>query len=250
MTNITAEQLGVPCGAQPATGSVLVSREAELSALEQCPWLLAFDGRPLLRGRAYDAVKRLTDVVFSMLALVVALPVFLACALAVKIESPGGPVLFVQERSGRHGKRFKLLKLRTMVPNAEELKESLRHLNQRRWPDFKIENDPRITRTGRFLRTTSLDELPQLLNVLRGDMSLVGPRPISLVAASHLPWQTERFDVRPGLTGLWQVGGRTSTSFLERVRLDIAYIERRRLSLDLVILVRTVPTVLFRRGSV
>src|SRR5262249_42485043 len=156
--------------------------------------------------------------------------------VAIKLTSPHGPVLFVQRRTGYRGRQFKLYKLRTMVPNAEAMKSRLAHLNDRQWPDFKIKRDPRVTRVGRLLRTTSIDELPQLFNVLRGDMSLVGPRPTSLPSSEYERWQAERFGVRPGLTGLWQVAARDSSSFDQRLRLDIAYATRQSLRLDLEIL--------------
>jgi lipopolysaccharide/colanic/teichoic acid biosynthesis glycosyltransferase len=136
-----------------------------------------------------------------------------------------------------------------MVPNAEDLKRQLTHLNELQWPDFKITNDPRITRIGRFLRKTSLDELPQLFNVLKGEMSLVGPRPTSFSATTYSLWHTERLDVKPGLTGLWQITGRGTIEFDERLRFDIAYIERRCLWLDIQILFRTVTAVLEQRGA-
>jgi lipopolysaccharide/colanic/teichoic acid biosynthesis glycosyltransferase len=136
-----------------------------------------------------------------------------------------------------------------MVPNADVLKKELAHLNELQWPDFKITNDPRITRMGRFLRKTSLDELPQLLNVLRGDMSLVGPRPTSFSPETYELWQTERLDVMPGITGLWQIMGRGSMEFDDRVRLDVAYIERRCVWLDIQILLRTVAVVWKQRGA-
>jgi lipopolysaccharide/colanic/teichoic acid biosynthesis glycosyltransferase len=142
-----------------------------------------------------------------------------------------------------------MYKFRTMVANAEALKKELAHLNELQWPDFKITNDPRITRVGGFLRKASLDELPQLLNVLRGDMSLVGPRPTSFSAQTYKLWHTERLDVQPGLTGLWQIVGRGTSEFNDRLRLDIAYIERRCLWLDVQILVRTVTVVLEQRGA-
>ncbi|MCA9917787.1 MAG: sugar transferase [Anaerolineales bacterium] len=179
------------------------------------------------------------DIVLVLLSLFLVLPLLALCALLIKLESPDGPVLFYQKRTGINGYKFKMFKFRTMVPNAEELKKELAHLNELQWPDFKITNDPRITRMGRFLRKTSLDELPQLLNVLRGEMSLVGPRPTSFSANTYDLWHTERLDVLPGLTGLWQIIGRGSMEFDERVRLDIAYIERRSLWLDMQILVRT-----------
>ena len=136
-----------------------------------------------------------------------------------------------------------------MVPNAEELKLKLLHLNELQWPDFKISNDPRVTKVGKFLRKTSLDELPQILNILKGDMSFVGPRPTSFAADTYRLWQTERLDVIPGLTGLWQVYGRAETEFDERLRQDIAYIKNRCLLLDIAIIVLTVGAVFVGRGA-
>jgi lipopolysaccharide/colanic/teichoic acid biosynthesis glycosyltransferase len=136
-----------------------------------------------------------------------------------------------------------------MVYNAEELKHKYMPLNELQWPDFKITNDPRVTRVGRVLRKTSLDELPQLLNVLKGDMSLVGPRPTSFSAETYALWQTERLDVTPGITGLWQIMGRASMEFTDRVYLDVLYIEHCSLWLDIQILVRTVFAVLAQRGA-
>ena len=213
-------------------------------------WLDQFNPRTrLLRGRAYLIVKRLMDLSIVIALMPFILPVALLCAFLIKLESPGGPVMFIQYRTGKGGRLFPMYKLRTMVPNAEEMKKQLMHLNELQWPDFKITNDPRITLTGRILRKTSLDELPQLLNVLRGDMSLVGPRPTSFGADTYLLWQTERLDVTPGITGLWQVLGRASTEFDERLRLDIAYIENRCLWLDINILFRTISAVLEQKGA-
>jgi lipopolysaccharide/colanic/teichoic acid biosynthesis glycosyltransferase len=142
-----------------------------------------------------------------------------------------------------------MFKVRTMVHNAAELKEKYAHLNELSWPDFKITNDPRVTRVGRFLRKTSLDELPQVFNVLLGDMSLVGPRPTSFAADTYSLWHTARLEVKPGLTGLWQISGRYQLDFDERLRLDIAYIRHRCLALDLYILFRTVGAVFSGRGA-
>ncbi|MBP8001548.1 MAG: sugar transferase [Chloroflexi bacterium] len=189
------------------------------------------------------------DVAMVVGSLPLLLPLFLLCALLIKIESPGGPVMFRQKRTGKGGRAFLMYKFRTMVPNAEALKKELAHLNELQWPDFKITNDPRITRVGRFLRKTSLDELPQLLNVFQGEMSLVGPRPTSFLPETYELWQTERLDILPGLTGLWQIIGRGSMEFDERVRLDVAYIERRCIWLDVQILFRTVTAVLQQRGA-
>ncbi len=214
--------------------------------LERCPWLRRYDRRkPWLPHRVYLVAKRSLDLLLVVLAAPVLVLLLVLCALAVKIEAPREPVLFSQLRSGAGGRRFRLYKFRTMVSNAEELKASLAHLNQLVWPDFKIENDPRITKVGRFLRLTSLDELPQLFNVVRNDMSLVGPRPTFFAADDYSLWQTERLDVKPGVTGIWQLVGRGSVDFPNRSRLDISYVQRQRLSLDLEILLRTVP-VLFR----
>jgi lipopolysaccharide/colanic/teichoic acid biosynthesis glycosyltransferase len=193
----------------------------------------------LLRGRAYLVAKKIMDVSIVMAVAPLWMPVLLLCAVLIKLDSPTGPVLFKQQRTGRLGRRFSMLKFRTMVPNAEELKESLADQNLLQWPDFKVLNDPRITRIGRILRKTSLDELPQLLNVLRGDMSLVGPRPTSFKAATYKLWQSERLDVTPGITGLWQIHGRGTTEFTDRVRMDILYIENRCLSLDIKLLMMT-----------
>jgi lipopolysaccharide/colanic/teichoic acid biosynthesis glycosyltransferase len=217
-------------------------------ALEECPWLAKYPLRAP-RSRAGERARLVADVAVAVALLLFALPVMALAALAVKVTSPRGPVFFVQDRTGYHGHPFRLFKLRTMVPDADALKAELAHLNARQWPDFKIERDPRITRVGRFLRATSIDELPQLFNVVRGDMALVGPRPTSLQRDGYAPWQYERFDVRPGLTGLWQISARDTPSFDHRLRLDIAYSARRSWRLDLAILVRTVPVVLFGRGA-
>jgi lipopolysaccharide/colanic/teichoic acid biosynthesis glycosyltransferase len=192
--------------------------------------------------------RRAFDVVGSSLMLVLALPVMALCALAIRLDSPG-PVVFGQMRTGRDGRRFRMWKFRTMLANAEELKAGLSHLNVLAPPDFKILRDPRITRVGRFLRATSLDELPQLANVLRGQMSLVGPRPTSFPASSYELWHTQRLDVAPGITGLWQLEGRNATSFDERLRLDARYIRGRSLRRDLVLLARTLGAIVHRSGA-
>ena len=182
------------------------------------------------------------------LLLVIAIPVIAVCALAIRLET-SGPVMIAQLRTGRDGRRFRMLKLRTMLANAEELKPLFAHLSVLPPPDFKIPDDPRITRVGRFLRATSSDELPQLFNVLRGDMSLVGPRPTSFEPSRYELWHTQRLDVRPGITGLWQVEGRNVTTFDERLRLDVQYIRRRSLAFDVMLLARTVVVVLRRSGA-
>ena len=142
-----------------------------------------------------------------------------------------------------------MYKFRTMVRDAEELKRQYLHLNELTWPDFKITNDPRVSRVGRVLRRLSIDELPQVFNVIKGDMSLVGPRPTSFAASTYELWHTERLEVAPGITGLWQIGGRSDLDFDERVRLDIEYIERRSFALDVWIIVQTALAVVNRRGA-
>ncbi|PWT91788.1 MAG: sugar transferase [Acidobacteria bacterium] len=205
------------------------------------------DGR--IHLESYLFFKRLMDLMIVYLTAPFWVPLMLIIALLVKIESPKGSVLFFQKRTGKGGNRFRMYKFRTMVPNAEELKKELAHLNELKWPDFKISNDPRITKIGKYLRKLSLDELPQILNVINGDMSLVGPRPTSFKAETYSLWQTERLDVQPGITGLWQIIGRGSTEFDDRLRLDIAYIQHRSLRLDFQILVRTVFACVERRGA-
>jgi lipopolysaccharide/colanic/teichoic acid biosynthesis glycosyltransferase len=196
----------------------------------------------------YLIAKRLFDLAVCILLLPVVLPLLLLCALAIRLDSPG-PIFIAQERTGRDGTPFRMLKFRTMVRNAAELKAQLAHLNVLPPPDFKIPQDPRITRVGKFLRQTSLDELPQLLNVLWGDMSLVGPRPTSFAPSTYQLWHTHRLEVTPGITGLWQVKGRNMTTFDERLRLDIESIEHRSFGFDLKILLQTVPSVLRRTGE-
>ena len=194
----------------------------------------------------YAATKRALDVLICLAALPVVVPLVLVSALLIRVESPG-PTIFAQMRTGQHGVRFPMFKFRTMVQNAEELKASLQHLNILPAPDFKIPNDPRITRVGGFLRKTSLDEIPQILNVLRGEMTIVGPRPTSFAASTYQLWHSERLEVVPGITGLWQIKGRGSMTFDERLRLDIEYIERRSIVLDLRLMALTALAVF--RGS-
>jgi exopolysaccharide biosynthesis polyprenyl glycosylphosphotransferase len=196
-------------------------------------------------------VKRLMDLAVAVLLLPILLPLMAVIAVAIKLDS-AGPVLFSQPRVGLNKRRFRIYKFRTMVQGAERLQEKLEHLNEARGPVFKIRNDPRITRVGRLLRKTSLDELPQLLNVLRGEMSLVGPRPLPLrdVSLFDQGIQRKRFSVKPGITGLWQISGRSNVGFATWVELDLRYIEHWSLGLDLKILARTIPVVLRGVGAV
>lgn len=199
-------------------------------------------------SRRYLVAKRGFDLAVCIWLLPVVAILMLLLALIIRLDSPGS-ILIAQERTGRDGRRFRMYKFRTMVRNAEELKAGLAHLNVLPPPDFKIPKDPRITRVGMILRQTSLDELPQLFNVLRGDMSLVGPRPTSFEPTTYSLWHTRRLEVTPGITGLWQLKGRNLTTFDERLRLDIEYIEHRSFWLDLKILLKTVPAVFRRSGA-
>lgn len=222
----------------------------EMISSHEEDWIKKFDPQKrILTGEAYFLVKRLLDLILVLLTLPFWLPLNAIIAMIIRITSPGAPVLFTQMRTGKGGRRFHMYKFRSMVPNAEELKSEYAHLNELKWPDFKITNDPRITPIGRFLRKTSLDELPQLFNVLRGEMSLVGPRPTSFGPETYKLWHTHRLDVIPGLTGLWQIIGRAQLEFDDRLRLDIAYIERASIWLDINILARTVLAVFESRGA-
>jgi exopolysaccharide biosynthesis polyprenyl glycosylphosphotransferase len=200
---------------------------------------------------AGEIVKRALDVVAATILAAVLLPLMLVIAALIKLDSPG-PVLFRQVRAGRSGRPFRMCKFRTMTANADAAKQALRHLNASGDPRlFKIPNDPRITRIGSLLRRASLDELPQLWNIIRGDMSLVGPRPFFVEdLATYETHHFRRLEVRPGLTGLWQVNGRSAvTDFEEVVRLDTQYVDNRSIWLDTLILLRTLPAVLRRSGA-
>lgn len=196
----------------------------------------------------YQRAKRILDVTLCILLMPLVLPVMALCAVFIWLENPGS-ILFKQSRPGRGGTLFEMLKFRTMVTNAQQLERELAHLNELTWPDFKISNDPRVTRVGQFLRKTSLDELPQLFNVLRGEMSLVGPRPTCFGVKDYALCQTERLEVLPGITGLWQVSGRSDLDLDDKLRLDVEYIEQQSLWSDIKILFCTVPVVLSRRGA-
>jgi len=194
-------------------------------------------------------IKRLFDLLTASLALLVALPFLIILMIAIVVESPGNP-FFVQERLGRHGELFKLLKLRTMVPDAERRRAEVEHLNESLPPLFKAHNDPRVTRIGRILRATSLDELPQLINVLRGDMSMVGPRPrLPYEFCLNDPAVARRLSVKPGLAGLWQVSGRAKLNYDEALALDLQYVDNWSFWLDLKLIARTFWVVLTLRGA-
>jgi exopolysaccharide biosynthesis polyprenyl glycosylphosphotransferase len=195
-------------------------------------------------------LKRLIDIVGATSGLLILSPVLICAALAIKLTSRG-PLLYVQDRFGLYRRRFRMYKLRTMVVDAERLQTELEPLNEASGPVFKIRHDPRVTRVGRFLRRTSIDEIPQLVNVLRGEMSLVGPRPLPLRDVGRFTEATlmRRFSVRPGLTGLWQISGRSELSFERWMELDMQYIDQWSLGLDLMIIARTIPAVLRATGA-
>ena len=199
-------------------------------------------------GLAYRLVRRTLDIVIASAVLVAVAPVLIIIAVLIALDDPRAPIVFRQRRCGKGGRSFCLYKFRTMVKDADAMKEQLRALSSVSWPDFRLENDPRVTRIGRLLRRSSLDELPQLLNVIRGDMALVGPRPTSFSADTYDLWNTGRLDFRPGLTGPWQVWGRDSMDFDERCRLEISYFRRPSLVRDLRVLVATVGVLVRRTG--
>jgi exopolysaccharide biosynthesis polyprenyl glycosylphosphotransferase len=218
----------------------------------QIEYVGQFPTIPLHCGRVPEIAllfKRLLDIVLSSLALVVLSPLLLAIAIAIKLDSPG-PVFYASDRIGKKARVFSCIKFRTMVRDADKLRDGVMHMNERDGVLFKVANDPRVTKLGRLLRKYSLDELPQLFNVLRGDMSIVGPRPpiaseVREYKLSHL----RRLDVTPGITGLWQVVGRQDPSFESYISLDVAYIENWSLFLDLVIMLRTIGVILAGTGS-
>ncbi len=204
---------------------------------------------PIVSGRPYRWIKRSIDLAIVLVLAPIWIPVMGIISLLIKIESPKGPVFFIQKRSGKNGTRFDLYKFRTMVENAEEMKKELWHLNELEWPDFKITNDPRITKIGKILRKTSLDEIPQIINILLGDMSLVGPRPTFFSSDEYAMWQTERLDIKPGLTGVWQLYGRGEVLFDDRVRMDILYVQNISLGMDLYIMLKTPGVVISQKGA-
>ena len=215
-----------------------------------------FEGTPLLSLHSAPSVtwktevKRLMDIVASATLLVMLSPLLVLVALLIKLDSEGS-IFFVQDRIGFNKRRFRILKFRTMRQDAEACMKEIEHLNEKAGPIFKIRNDPRVTRIGRWLRKTSVDELPQLVNVLFGDMSIVGPRPLAVRDALKMEeaWQKRRFSVKPGLTCLWQVSGRSNLSFEQWMQLDLEYIDKWSLELDARILLRTIPAILLARGA-
>ena len=193
----------------------------------------------------YLFIKRLMDIVGASIGIIITAPIMLVVATLVKLEDPKGPILFSQIRNREYPKTFKMYKFRSMYVDAEERLKDLMHLNEQSGPAFKIKDDPRITKVGRFIRKTSLDELPQLFNVLKGDMSLVGPRPaLPREVEQYTSYQRQRLLVKPGLTCIWQVSGRNNIGFDEWVELDIEYIKKRNLWLDIKLILLTIPAML------
>jgi exopolysaccharide biosynthesis polyprenyl glycosylphosphotransferase len=213
------------------------------------------NGIPLLTTRDISIqgwnlfVKRSFDLIVGGFMGLVTFPFALLIALAIRLDSPG-PIFYAQERVGKNGRCFRCYKFRSMVTNADELLPQITEMNESSGPLFKIRNDPRLTRVGRFIRRYSLDELPQVFNVLRGDMSLIGPRPNLPSEVEHYQeWMKKRLSVSPGMTGLWQVSGRSDLTFDEMVLLDIFYVENWSMGMDLSILLRSVPAVIQARGA-
>ncbi|HLI68960.1 MAG TPA: sugar transferase [Ktedonobacteraceae bacterium] len=239
------ERLGVSFRLVPELYELSLSR-IDMGDIEGIP-LLGIKQKPL--NRIQGAIIRVTDVVGAILLLTLGSPLWLCFALLIKITSPG-KVIFRQTRVGQNGRPFMCYKFRSMYQNAEQMQSTLMAMNEAQGPLFKIRDDPRITPIGKFLRRTSLDEIPQLFNVIKGDMSLVGPRPpLPREVAQYDEQQRGRLAMKPGLTGLWQVRGRSDISFDEGVLMDLYYIENWSLRLYYYILLRTIPAVLFSRGA-
>lgn len=192
------------------------------------------------KGKFYELSKRCIDVLGSLCGLILLSPILLVIMALIKCESKG-PVIFSQERVGLHGKKFKMYKFRSMVVNAEELKKKLAAQNEMSGPMFKMKDDPRVTKVGKVIRKTSIDEIPQLVNVLKGDMSLVGPRPsLPQEVIQFESWMYIRHEVKPGLTCYWQVSGRNNIDFVDWMKLDVKYVEERNLWVDIKLILKTV----------
>ncbi|MED4046618.1 sugar transferase [Priestia aryabhattai] len=201
-------------------------------------------------SNTYLFLKRTIDIGGALIGLIVLSVVFLVVAILIKIEDPKGPVFFSQSRVGRKEETFKMYKFRSMVTDAELKLQELLQYNETTGAMFKMKNDPRVTKIGRFIRRTSIDELPQLFNVLKGDMSLVGPRPpLSREVEEYTSYDKQRLLVKPGCTGLWQISGRSNIGFNEMVELDLKYIENRNLKLDFVLIIKTIVSLFSSKGA-
>jgi exopolysaccharide biosynthesis polyprenyl glycosylphosphotransferase len=240
-----AHRQGIRVRLAPDTTELLVQR-GEYVPGQGAP---LFELRPPVLTGFDWAVKRTFDIVTSALVLVLGLPLWLLVALAIKVESRG-PIFYVDRRVGVGEREFPMLKFRTMVADAATLQPELEESNEASGALFKMKDDPRVTRVGRVLRRLSLDEIPQIVNVLRGEMSLVGPRPLPLRDYRLLEdWHLTRYAVLPGMTGLWQISGRSGLTFDDLVRLDFTYLENWSIWLDITIIAKTIPAVLTRRGA-
>ncbi|CEQ10458.1 capsular polysaccharide biosynthsis protein [[Clostridium] sordellii] len=196
-------------------------------------------------SKTYLFLKRLVDIIGSLIGIILLLPIFIIVAVSIKLEDPKGTVFFSQKRNGKYPETFNMYKFRSMVYNAEELLDELKEKNEMTGPAFKIKDDPRITKIGKFIRKTSIDELPQLFNILKGDMSFVGPRPpIPREVEEYDEYQLQRLSVKPGLTCYWQVSGRNNIDFKNWVELDLKYIRERNIFLDIKLIFITIPALL------
>lgn len=212
--------------------------------------MIHIDAERLNRQYFYRGIKRLFDVAASAIGVVVISPVLLIIAICIKVDDPHGPVFYTQTRVGKDGHEFKIIKFRSMVSNADELLTKLQDQNEVDGAMFKMKDDPRITRVGRVIRKYSLDELPQLINVVTGSMSIVGPRPpLVSEVEQYTEYDKQRLLVTPGATGMWQVGGRNDVDFDEMVRLDLTYIQNRSVWLDLKIMLETVKVMIKPNGA-
>lgn len=214
-----------------------------------CADCIYSDTRLTNRQRLYIPVKRLFDIILSVLGLILVSPILAIAAIAIKAED-GGPIVYRQLRMGKGGRLFRMYKFRSMCVGADKQLEQLRAYNEVDGPAFKIAKDPRVTRVGQFIRKFSIDELPQLLNIIKGDMSIVGPRPpLPNEVAVYTPFQMKRLAIKPGLTCYWQINGRSHLSFDQWVALDVKYIQRMGFFTDFMIILRTIPVVLFGIGA-
>ena len=241
------QDLGIVCRV-PSNWFEFQTLRTSAFELDGEPILTVYTGSP--HQLEYLWLKRLIDFGFAATTILLLSPLFIVISTLIKLTSPG-PVFFSQERIGYNRRKFRMIKFRTMVEDAEGMQEQLEHLNEADGPAFKIQDDPRVTPLGRWLRKTSLDEFPQLFNVLRGDMSLVGPRPLPVrdVEGIEKRWQKRRFSMRPGLTCLWQIGGRNQLRFDEWMKLDLEYIDQWSIQLDFYILAKTIPAVIKGTGQ-
>ncbi len=240
------ERSGVRARVVPDLFQLRLGR-VEVSTLNGIPLISV---RDVALPRHYKVIKRTMDVLLASLALGILSPLMILIALAIKLDSPRGEIIFKQKRIGKDGVPFYMYKFRSMIPEADRIKHRLKHMNEADGPIFKIRDDPRTTRVGRWIRRWSLDELPQLFNVLKGEMSLVGPRPaLPEEVEQYEPWHYKRLEVRPGITGLWQISGRSDLSFDEMMLLDIYYVENWSPWLDVRILFLTIPKVITGEGA-